>query len=96
MTNTSSPAPGYVEIDGGGTFFSDPNRKQDPYLEVTIIAVVGQAFEQCRELLAKPSFEQNGTDYRHRKVHLKAGNQREENGIVRMDSLSDCRLEPRR
>ena len=43
----------------GGTFFSGPNRKQDPYLEVTIIAVVGQEFEQCRDLLVQPSFEQN-------------------------------------
>ena len=50
---------GYVEIDGGGTFFSGPNRKQDPYLEVTIIAVAGQTFEQCRDLLVQPSFEQN-------------------------------------
>ena len=79
---------GYVEIDGGGTFFSGPNRKQDPYLEVTIIAVVGQAFEQCRDLLVQPSFEQNsvritGTG----KFTVDAGDRREETGN-RSDGLT--------
>ena len=72
---------GYVEIDGGGTFFSGPNRKQDPYLEVTIIAVAGQTFEQCRDLLVQPSFEQNAVpDYRRGEVPVDAGNRREETG----------------
>jgi hypothetical protein len=88
---------GYVEIDGGGTFFSGPNRKQDPYLEVTIIAVVGQAFEQCRDLLVQPSFEQNsvritGTG----KFMSRPGIGARKLGVVRLDSLSDCKLVPRR
>ena len=79
---------GYVEIDGGGTFFSGPNRKQDP---------VRETFEQCRDLLVQPSFEQNsvritGTG----KFMSRPGIGPKKLGIVRMDSLADCKLVPRR
>ena len=88
---------GYVEIDGGGTFFSGPNRKQDPYLEVTIIAVVGQAFEQCRDLLVQASFEQNSVRITGTGMFMsRTGIGAKKLGIVRMDSLSDCKLVPRR
>jgi hypothetical protein len=88
---------GYVEIDGGGTFFSGPNRKQDPYLEVTIIAVVGRAFEQCRELLVQPSFEQNAVRITGTGMFMsRPGIGARKLGVVRMDSLSDCTLVTRR
>ena len=88
---------GYVEIDGGGTFFSGPNRQQDPYLEVTIIAVVGQAFEQCRDLLVQPSFEGNSVRITGTGKFLsRPGIGPKKLGIVRIDSLSGCKLVPRR
>ena len=88
---------GYVETDGGGTFFAGPNRKQDPYLEVTIIAVVGQAFEQCRDLLVQPSFEQNAVRITGTGMFIsRPGIGAKKLGILRMDSLSGCKLVPRR
>ena len=59
VANTSSPAPATLKSMEAARSSQARIESRIPYLEVTIIAVVGQAFEQCRDLLVQPSFEQN-------------------------------------
>jgi hypothetical protein len=84
---------GYVEIDGGGRHFAGPNRKMDPYLEVTIARNNWIALDECRRLLVKHSFSDkavriSGTGF----FASKAGVAGRQLGILRLDRLSGCKL----
>lgn len=87
---------GYVEIDGGGTFFSGANRKQDPYLEVTIMPVGVDALTECRRILVQKSFSEHAVRITGAGLFTsREGVGKRQLGIVRLDTLSGCQLVPR-
>jgi hypothetical protein len=88
---------GYVEIKGGGTYYSGMNRAQDPFLELTITTPESPVFQQCRNLLDGKNLEQNaiaigGDGYFMSMPGIKGRGL----GIVRLDSVTRCELVPRR
>ena len=88
---------GYVEIKGGGTYFSGMNRSQDPFLELTVTKPDSPAFQQCRALLVRENLVQNaiaigGEGYFTSMPGVKGRNL----GVIRLDTISTCEIKPRR
>jgi len=88
---------GYVEIKGGGTYFSGMNRAQDPFIELTIMAPDAPVFQGCRELLTADTLTQNaiaigGDGYFTSMPGVKGRSL----GIVRLDTVTRCDVVPRR
>jgi hypothetical protein len=88
---------GYVEIKGGGTYFSGMNRAQDPFIELTITTPDAPVFQGCRELLTAETLTQNaiaigGDGYFMSMPGVKGRSL----GIVRLDTVTKCDVVPRR
>ena len=88
---------GYAEINGGGTFFAGMNRKIDPYLELTVTAPESPEFRACQDVLDKQHLDQHaialsGNGYFAAMPGI--GDRRL--GVFRLDSVSGCKLVPRR
>ena len=84
---------GYVEIDGGGTYFSGSNRKVDPYIELTIMDAKSPAFEECRKLLVQESMAERAVRVSGPGLFTsRQGTPDRKLGIVRLDALTKCEL----
>ena len=88
---------GYVAFNGGGSTFAGPNRKQDPFVELTVADRRDPRLEACRALLVPASFADNavrisGMGYF---AALPGVNQRQL-AVLRLETLSGCQLVPRR
>jgi len=88
---------GYIEIKGGGTYFSGSNRAQDPYIELTITSPDAPVFQQCRSLFNDGGLEKNGIAIGGEGYFMSMpGVKGRGLGIVRLDSVTRCELVPRR
>ena len=88
---------GYVEVNGGGTFFSGMNRALDPYIELTITAPGSKAFQACTKILKKPYLVANAIAIGGNGFFAPMpgiGDRRL--AVVRLDTISVCKLVPRR
>jgi hypothetical protein len=87
---------GYVAYNGGGSIFAGPNRKLDPFVELTVANRHDPELEACRALLVPASFANNavrisGTGYA---AALPGVNQRQL-VVLRLETISGCQLVPR-
>ena len=88
---------GYVEIKGGGTYYSGPNRAQNPFIELTITDPTAPEFQRCRGLLTQNSLVQNAIRIGGEGYFLsKQGVKGRGLAVVRLDSIEQCELVPRR
>jgi hypothetical protein len=88
---------GYIEIKGGGTYYSGMNRAQDPFLELTITTPKSPAFQRCRKLLDKKSLVHNAIRIGGEGCFTSMPGIKERGlGVVRLDSVTRCELVPRR
>ena len=88
---------GYVEIKGGGTYYSGPNRAQNPFIELTITDPTVPEFQRCRDLLTQDNLVQSairigGQGYFVSRPGVKGRGL----AVVRLDSIEQCELVPRR
>ena len=88
---------GYVAINGGGSTLAGMNRALDPFIELTIADRRDPALKACRPLLAPSSLAGHavrisgaGTFTRHQGVNDR------QLVVVRLETLSDCKLVDRR
>lgn len=88
---------GYIEIKGGGTYYSGSNRAQDPFIELTITSPDAAVFQQCRELLREENLEKNAIAIGGEGYFMSMpGVKGRRLGIVRLDSVTRCELVARR
>jgi hypothetical protein len=88
---------GYVEIKGGGTYFSGMNRAQDPFIDLTITTPDVPVFQGCRELLTAETLTQNAIAIGGNGYFLSMpGIKGRSLGIVRLDTVTRCDVVPRR
>lgn len=90
-------ATGHAEVDGGGQFFAGMNRSLDPYIELTVTSPQDAAFQECLNNLDKNHLRNNtivisGIGYYTSRPGIK--NRRL--GVFRLDTVSECKLVPRR
>ena len=88
---------GYVAINGGGSTLSGYNRALDPFIELTIADRNDPALKACRELLVPASFVSDavritGTG----NVASLPGVQSRQLVVIRLLTISECKLVPRR
>lgn len=88
---------GYVAFNGGGTTLAGYNRALDPFVELTIADRRDPALAACRALLAPASFVDNAVQISG-SGHFAAlpGVFTRQLAVVRLETLSGCKLVPRR
>ena len=88
---------GYVRFDGGGTTLAGANRALDPFIELTIADRQDPMLHACRALLVPASFAANAVEISGNGYFAALpGVQSRNLAILRLDSISDCKLVARR
>lgn len=88
---------GYIEVNGGASTFAGMNRALDPYIELTITSPGSPAFQECKRILDKKYLDKSaiaitGNGY----FGSRPGVGERQLGVVRLDTVTDCKLVPRR
>jgi hypothetical protein len=88
---------GYVRINGGGTIFAGANRSIDPFLEVTLVDGAASEAQACRKLITPENLKGQavaitGNGY----FAALPGALGRQLGLVRLDTVTGCRLVDRR
>jgi len=88
---------GYVAFNGGGTIQAGANRQLDPFIELTIANRKDPKLVACRGLLVPVSFVENAVQISGA-GHFAAlpGVHGRQLVVLRLDTLSGCKLVPRR
>jgi len=88
---------GYVKFNGGGTTLAGYNRDLDPFVELTIADRRDPQLEDCRELMVPESFVKNAVQISGT-GHFAAlpGVWTRQLAVLRLETLSGCKLVPRR
>ena len=88
---------GYVAFDGGGSTFAGFNRALDPFIELTVANRRDPELAACRALLAPTSFVSSAVRISG-SGHFAAlpGVGARQLAVLRLETLSDCKLVPRR
>ena len=88
---------GYVAFNGGGSIQAGPNRALDPFIELTIADNRDPKLTSCRDLLVPESFIDHAVQISGA-GHFAAlpGVHMRQLAVLRLDTLSGCKLVPRR
>jgi hypothetical protein len=87
---------GYVAFNGGGTTLAGFNRALDPFVELTVADRRDPALAACRTLLGPASFVDNAVQISGTAASALPGIEARQLAVLRMETLSGCRLVPRR
>ena len=88
---------GYVAFNGGGTIQAGPNRALDPFIELTVADHRDPKLTSCRDLLVPASFVDHAVQISGA-GHFAAlpGVHMRQLAVLRLDTVSGCKLVPRR
>jgi hypothetical protein len=88
---------GYVAFNGGGTTLAGFNRALDPFVELTVADHRDPGLPACRALLVPASFVNNAVQISGTgNFAALPGVQARQLAVLRLESLSECKLVPRR
>ena len=88
---------GYVAFNGGGTTLAGFNRALDPFVELTVADRRDPGLAACRALLMPASFVNNAVQISGTgNFAALPGVQARQLAVLRLETLSDCKLVPRR
>jgi len=88
---------GCAEVNNKEEFFAGLSRDKDPYIELTVMLPDIAIFQQCLQILTPQNLVKNEITISGDGYFMSQGEGKSRSlGVFRLDSLTDCKLDPRR